>query len=159
MSVGRLLASLIALSWAVAACGGGDQAANNGMLALRGSVYSDHRVDQPCETQAGHELRPDPLAGIRLTFTSDQGASLATAVTGPLRWEDLEYGCRFFAEYAAELPESADYRVAFEPQPPASSVGYFSGAEDLEPQQITHEQLTANGGVWSFEAMPSYVVP
>ncbi len=160
MTEARLLVLLTALSVALVACGGdGGPGGSDRTLSLRGSVFSDHRVDQPCETQAANPLRPDPLAGIRLTFSSAEGDVLGTAVTGPLQWEDLEYGCRFFADYVVELPESVEYHVVFDPEPPPTTDAYYSGAEDLEPARITRQQLAASGDAWSFEAMPSYVVP
>lgn len=156
----RLLAAVTALSLALVACGGdARRGGDDGMVSLRGSVFSDHRVDQPCETQAANPLRPDPLAGIRLTFSNAAGDVLGTAVTGALQWEDLEYGCRFFAGYAVELPEAPEYHVAFDPEPPVTTDAYYSGAEDLQPARITRDDIVANGNTWTFEALPSYVVP
>lgn len=156
----RLLVLLAALSTVLAACGDeGRSGRADDVVSLRGSVFSDHQVDQPCEMQAANPLRPDALAGIRLTFSSGGGDVLGTATTGPLQWEDLEYGCRFYAGYAIELPESAEYHVTFDPEPPAGTDAYYSGAEDLEPVLVTRRQLAANGDTWSFEAAPSYVVP
>ncbi len=154
-----IFVALAALSAALVACGASGGPGGADTVALRGAVFSDHLMDQLCEAQAANSMRPDSLAGIRLTFTGAGGAVLGTAVTGPLQWQDLDYGCRFYAEYAVDLPEAAEFRVAFEPVPPVRPDGYFSGAEDLVPMSITRQQLAANDNTWSFEAMPTYVVP
>lgn len=153
------MVSVAALAATVVACGAAAGSEDADTVSMRGSVFSDHRVDQRCETQAASSMRPDPLAGIQLTFTGIDGSVLGTAVTGSLQWQDLDYGCRFYAEYVVELPESAEYHVTFEPVPPVGSGGFFWGAEELQPTSITHQQLAANGDTWSFEAMATYVVP
>ncbi len=156
------LGTLVAIAGLIAtsACASADAIPRGAAVAIRGSVFTDHRMDAPCEVQAANLIRPDALSGMVLTFTTEAGQSLGTAVTGPLQWTDLDYGCRFHAEYALDVPTAAGYVVDFEPtvKPPPAG-GYYSGADDLVPTYISHADLIAAAGVWSFEAMPSYVVP
>jgi len=141
------------------ACGGlfgrpGDK------VSITGTVFSDHRVDLPCEEQAADPLRPEELSGIRLRFTDGRGELLGGAVTEELQWRELDYGCRFFAAYSVTLPRRVEYRVTFEPRPPKDIHGaMYLGAEDLEPQRISLAELEQRGFEWSFEAESSYAVP
>lgn len=82
--------SLAALTAALAGCGDESEPDDPDSVAVRGAVYSDHKMDQPCEAQSKNQMRPDALAGIEMTFTSTDGAVLGSTVTGPLEWQDLE---------------------------------------------------------------------
>jgi hypothetical protein len=141
------------------ACGGpfgrsGDE------ISITGTVFSDHRVDLPCEEQAADPSRPEGLSRLRLRFTDGRGDLVGAAVTEELQWRELDYGCRFFAAYSVTLPRRVEYRVTFEPRPPRDVDGaMYLGAEDLEPQRISLAELERRGFEWSFEAEASYAVP
>lgn len=144
--------SLLLLS----ACG----SVSPGSVTVEGMVYSDHRVDLPCEEQAALPTRPEELSEIVLRFSDQTASPLAEATTGLLEWEELDHGCRFLARYRVTLPKAEVYRVEFYPPPPRELDGsYFEGAEVLEPQEISLAELEAAGRRWNFEAPPSYVVP
>jgi hypothetical protein len=153
----RALTAVMALL--LAGCGGIFGRASDD-VRVTGAVFSDHRVDLPCEEQASDPMRPQELSGIRLLFADGMGNRLGDAVTGELRWRRLDYGCRFFAEYSVTLFRSAEYHVDFDPPQPRDIQGaMFLGAEDLEPQRIRHAELEEQAFEWSFEAEPSYAVP
>lgn len=141
-------------------CAGIGEGRRGSQIEIHGEVFSEHRVDLPCEEQAADESRPQELSGIELSFSDAEGNLLGTATSGPLEVEPLDYGCRFFAGYRATVSPASRYRVDFDPPPPREvSGGYFEGAELLEPQEISHRDLEAAGFTWSFEAEPAYVVP
>ena len=59
------------------------------------------------------------------------------------------------------LPRASGYRVEFDPPEPRElpGGGFFQGAEDLEPQSISYQELEERGFEWSFEAEPLFAVP
>ncbi|HVL54364.1 MAG TPA: hypothetical protein VM344_08910 [Vitreimonas sp.] len=133
---------------------------------VRGTVYTDFRVDTPCESQTG----PAELSNIVLTFEDAAGRVVGTARTGGLQVEELPIGpgtetwthggCRFFAPYSVTIPVAESYAVEFDPPEPAFRAGgYFSGTEELSRQTASHDDLIRSGYVWSFEVPPSFVVP
>jgi hypothetical protein len=159
--MGRVQAMGVAASLVLAVgCGGPGGGAAPSEVTIRGVAFSDHRVDLPCDEQAEADGRPEELSGIELRLSDGDGKPLGYAVTGPLEWAPLDYGCRFFAAYSVALPAAPAYRVEFDPPAPREfGGGYFEGAELLEPQEISHEGLRKAGFEWNFEAEPSYVVP
>ena len=160
---------VLAFSLAVVALIGCDFARESpsDQIGISGALYVDFNVDLPCAGQQG----PDELSGITLTFTDATGATLGSALTGPLQVHELQPGqpgtegwanpgCRFFAAYSVTSAPAASYRVEFTVAPPRPGPGggYFQGVHDLVPQTISHDELRANAFYWSFEVQPSYVV-
>ncbi len=129
-------------------------------VRLHGEVFSDHRIDQPCDEQAAAPSRPEELSGILLVFTDSAGLEMGRATTGELEWRELAPGCRFVATYAVDLPHADRYQVTFDPPEPRVVGGMsFVGAEELHPATVSLVELEATGFEWSFEVAPTYVVP
>lgn len=155
-SSSKMLGVVLAVGLLLAACGA---ATGGGEVLLRGSIFSDFRVDLPCQEQ--QDSAPEKLLGILMIFRDDAGAPLAETRTGPLESEELDYGCRFLARYSVQLPRAAGYRVEFDPPEPREMPGggFFQGAEDLGPQSISYQELEERRFEWSFEAEPVFAVP
>lgn len=130
-------------------------------MQVEGMVYTDATVDQTCAELTAPQHRPEELSGIELIFVPE-GASgdAASAVTGALETEDLDYGCRFLARYQVTLERAGSYSVSFvTPEPRVFGGAYFTGTEHLEEQRRTLEQLEENGLRWDFEVPPEWAVP
>ena len=162
-----------ALIVAVSACGlGADSPA---LVTIDGSIYTDFRVDLPCDEQQG----PPELVGVGLTFreatTGGDVREGPEAVLGATQTASLVVlelprtaetatwahgGCRFAAPFRVRLPPAPAYTVAFTPADLGGATGTgFIGVDELEPASMSHEDLAAAQFVWTFEAPPSYVVP
>jgi hypothetical protein len=152
----KMLAVTVAVGLLVAACGA---PRGGGEVMVRGSVFSDFRVDLPCQEQQGSA--PEELSGIRMTFRDDAGTPLADTRSGPLESQQLDYGCRFLARYSVALPQASGYQVEFDPPEPRElpGGGFYQGAEDLGPESISYQELEEQGFEWSFEAEPLFAVP
>lgn len=136
-------------------------------LRLSGSIYTDFRVDTPCNEQQA----PAELTGVEISFKDADGKPLGTALTGlPERLELpkgpgtetwAHGGCRIFARYALIMPLAESYSVEFTPSsvPRPANRPYFQGVDLIEPQTATMADLAERGFKWDFEAPPAFVVP
>jgi hypothetical protein len=165
------LVATVAMAIMLLACdtgavpGAGEQAPGPGELRLTGSIYTDFRIDTPCEEQQA----PVDLTGVELSFRDAAGTLLGTAVTGPPAHLELPKGpgterwahggCRMFAPYAVTLPAAESYSVEFKPRDIARPIGqpYFQGVDMLEPQSATTADLASRGFTWHFEAPAAFV--
>ncbi len=135
-------------------------------VTIDGSVYTDLRVDLPCDQQVG----PAELVGITLSFEGPDRAVLTHALTEPLVVLELPRtaetaswahgGCRFAAPYRATMPPATTYSVTFFPRDAGAGPDTgFTGVDSLEPQTLRHADLEAAQFVWTFEAPPEFAVP
>jgi hypothetical protein len=136
-------------------------------IRVRGSVYTDFRVDLPCDAQRP----PAELTGVRLTFRDDSGAVVGTAVTaapvvielprGPGTETWAHGGCRFAAPYEVALPRLEAYTANVMPSERsiAEGGGSFTGIEAIPEQSASRADLEASDLVWTFEAPPEFTVP
>ena len=137
-------------------------------LRLSGSIYTDFRVDLPCNEQQA----PVELTGVELSFKDAvTGQALGATLTGlPERLELpkgpgtetwAHGGCRMYARYLVILPLAERYSVEFTPSsvPRPANRPYFQGVDLLEPQSATITELADRGFTWDFEAPPAFVVP
>lgn len=136
-------------------------------IRVRGSVYTDFRVDLPCDAQRP----PAELTGVRLTFRDDRGAVVGTAVTaapvvielprGPGTETWAHGGCRFAAPYEVVLPRLETYTADVMPSERsiAEGGGSFTGIESIPEQSASRQDLEASDLIWTFEAPPEFAVP
>lgn len=155
----RRIAALLACAVALSSCGTAPQVDPDN-VALSGAIYTDFRTDQGCAEYTQPAQLPSALAEVVITFTDGAGSVVGSVVPGRLDRMDLARGCRFLAPYEIVLPRIDEYHVDFEaPDPDPGLVGYFDGANALQPQETTLAQLEADGLTWIFEAPPQFVVP
>lgn len=156
---------LVALAIALGGC---DATPEKQELRLSGSIYTDFRVDLPCEEQQA----PAELTGVEISFKdAATDKALGTPLTGlPARLELprgpgtetwAHGGCRMSAPYLVILPLAETYSVQFRPSsvPRPANRPYFQGVDLLEPQPATIAELAHRGFTWDFEAPPAFVVP
>lgn len=171
LRMSRTISPTIWLAVAIAAVLGGcqlDAAPDRKDMRLSGAIYTDFRVDLPCEDQEA----PVELTGVELSFKdASTGRALGATLTG--RPERLELpkgpgtetwahgGCRMYARYQVILPLAERYSVEFTPSsvPRPANRPYFQGVDLLEPQSATIAELADRGFTWDFEAPPAFVVP
>lgn len=152
------------LAIVVGACGLGSSSPEP--VVINGSIYTDFRIDLPCEQQTA----PTELVGVILTVRDGSGEVIGQAATREVVGIELPRtpetqawangGCRFAAPYTVAVTKSEAYAIAFTPADLGNRPGTgFTGVEDLEPQTLTHEELAAAQFVWTFEASPTFAVP
>ena len=158
-------AVVVALAIALGGCGATPESQG---LRLSGSIYTDFRVDLPCEEQQA----PAELTGVELSFKdAATGQALGTTLTGPPERLELPKGpgtetwahggCRMYARYLVILPLAEGYSVQFTPSsaPRPANRPYFQGVDLLEPQSATMAELADRGFTWDFEAPSAFVAP
>ncbi len=153
------VAALVVCAVVLSSCGATPQT-DPDTVALSGAIYTDFRTDQGCSEYTEPAHLPLALAGVVLTFTDEGGEVVGSVVPGRLDRMDLARGCRFLAPYEIALPRLDRYHVDFDaPDPDPGLVGYFDGANALQPQETTLAELELDGMTWIFEAPPQFVVP